>query len=51
MPSKTSAWNEAVENCLAAFDAAVASAAEDSSLTVGQVLEAARAAVAGVATK
>ena len=51
MPSKTSVWNECVENCLVAFDAAVALASEDSSLTVGQVLEAARAAVAAVATK
>lgn len=48
--SKTTFWNEAVSECVAALDKAVAAAAADPTLTVADVLALARAAVAAVAT-
>lgn len=50
MADKQSVWNEAVAECLAAFDRAVAANAADPMLTVADVLANVRAAVAARAT-
>lgn len=49
MADKQSVWNEAVAECLAALDKAVA-AAVDPMLTASDVLALARASIAAVAT-